>query len=243
MTKMTSVLVLMAGLATAVASEAQAQTKPAPASIGFLNISGGAQPQRRELGKTDTFTLYDEKATLTSSQPVPNGPFFDISGGVRVKNGFAIGAGFSSLSKTSDAAVVATIPNPLFFDQSKTVTSTATGLEHSERGIHLQAMWFIPVTDKIDVALSAGPSFIMVKQGLVASVTVPTGTQNINVVTGSEEGTAKGVNVGFDGTYLFTRNIGFGLMIRYAGGSVDLPSAKGLSVGGFQGGAGARIRF
>jgi hypothetical protein len=208
-----------------------------------VNITGGAQPQRRELGKTDTFTLYEEKATLTSSQPIKNGVFFDVSGGYRIGQSFAIGAGFSSFSTTSSASVVATIPNPLFFDQLKTVTSSADGLEHTERGIHLQAVWFVPVTDKIDVALSAGPSFIQVNQHLVSSVTVPTGTQNINVVTGTEEGTAKGVNVGFDGTYLFTRNIGVGLMIRYAGGSVDLPSAPGLSVGGFQGGLGARIRF
>lgn len=243
MTKMMSVLLLMAGLATAVASEAQAQTKPAPASLGFVNITGGAQPQRRDLGKTDTFTLYDEKATLTSSQPIANGAFFDVSGGYRVWHNLAIGAGYSSFSTTGSASVVAVIPNPLFFDRPKTVNSSADGLEHTERGIHLQAVWFVPVTEKIDVALSAGPSFIQVNQHLVSSVTVPTGTQNVNVVIGSEEGTAKGVNVGFDGTYLFTRNIGFGLMIRYAGGSVDLPSAPGLSVGGFQAGAGFRFRF
>ena len=243
MTKMTSVLVMMAGLATMVASEAQAQTKPAPASAGFVNITGGAQPQRRDLGKTDTFTLYDEKATLSSTQPIANGVFFDVSGGYRVWHGLAVGLGYSSFSTTSTATVVATIPNPLFFDQLKTVNSTATSLEHTERGIHLQAVWFVPVTDKIDVALSAGPSFIQVKQHLVSSVTVPAGTQNVNVVIGSEEGNAKGVNVGFDGTYLITRNVGVGLMIRYAGGSLDLPSAPGLSVGGFQAGLGARLRF
>ena len=243
MTKTTSVLVLMAGLAMAVASEAQAQTRPAPASAGFVNISVAAQLQTRNLGTTSTFTLYDEKATLTTSQPIEKGVVFDVSGGYRVWHGVAIGAGYSSFSTTSTASVVATIPHPLYFDQPKTTTTTATDLEHTERGVHLQAVWFVPVNEKIDVALSAGPSFILVTQGLVTSVTVPPGTQNATVVTGTEDGTAIGVNLGLDGTYLFTRNVGLGLMLRYAGGSVDLPSAPGLSVGGFQAGLGLRMRF
>ena len=131
----------------------------------------------------------------------------------------------------------------LVFDQPSTVTSTQPGLAHSENGVHLQAVWFIPATDKIDVALSIGPSFIHVTQELVSTVTIPSGTQSVNIAVGSEEGTAKGVNVGVDGNYLFTRNIGAGIFIRYAGGSVDLPSAPDLSVGGFQIGIGARIRF
>ena len=155
----------------------------------------------------------------------------------------AVGIGFSSFSRPSDASVTASIPNPLIFDQPLTVTSTQSGLAHSEKGVHLQAVWFVPVTDKIDVALFVGPSFIHVTQGLVSAATIPSGTQNVNLTVGSEEGTAKGVNVGVDGNYLFTRNFGAGIFIRYAGGSVDLPSAPDLKVGGFQAGIGARVRF
>jgi len=42
---------------------------------------------------------------------------------------------------------------------------------------------------------------------------------------------------------LFTPRIGAGVFIRYAGGSVDLPSAPDVKVGGFQIGVGARVRF
>lgn len=243
MTKTTSILVLTAGLATAVASAAQAQISPAPASAGFVNINVGAQPQKRTIGKSDTFTLFDEKATLTTSQRIGNGAIFDISGGYRVWRGLAIGVGFSRFSRTGAASVVAMIPNPLFFDRLKTVDASARDLDHTERAIHVQGVWFVPITEKIDIALSVGPSFIHVTQQLVSSVTVPAGTQNVNVVVGSEEGTAKGANVGFDGSYLFTRIFGAGLFIRYAGGSIDLPGAPSLSVGGFQAGLGARLRF
>jgi len=102
------------------------------------------------------------------------------------------------------------------------------------------------------ITLAAGLALVLVapQAGFAQSsasahsaVTVPSRTQNINIATGSEEGTAKGVNVGVDGTYLFTPRVGAGIFLRYAGGSVDLPSAPGLKVGGFQAGIGARIRF
>lgn len=243
MTMTTRILVLMAGLATAVAPEAQAQTLPAPASAGFVNLNIGVQSQSRSIATSDTFTLYGEPATLTTSQTIGKGPIADISGGYRVWRSLSIGVGFSSFSKNSTSSVVASIPDPLFFDQSKTVNASATGLEHTERAIHVQAVWFVPITEKIDVALSVGPSFIRVGQQLVSSVTVPTGTQNVSVVVGNEQGTAKGANVGIDGTYLVTRNFGAGIFFRYAGGSIDLPSAPGVKVGGFQAGLGARIRF
>jgi hypothetical protein len=243
MTMTTRILVLIAGLATTVAAEAQAQTLPAPASLGFVNINVGAQLQSRDIAKSDTFTVYDEPATLTTSQTIGKGPIFDISGGYRVWHSLSIGVGFSSFSKDSSSSAIATIPDPLVFGQSKTVNADATGLEHSERAIHLQAVWFVPITEKIDVALSVGPSFIRVRHQLVSSVTVPAGTQNVNLVVDTQKGTAKGANVGLDGTYLFRRTFGAGFFIRYAGGSIDLPDASGLKVGGFQVGVGARARF
>ncbi len=243
MTKTTRILVLMAGLAMAVASEAQAQTRPAPATFGFVNINLGVQPQTRSIGTSDAFTLYEEPATLTTSQLIGKGLIADVSGGYRVWRSLSIGVGFSSFKKNSTSSVVASIPDPLFFNQSKTVNANSTGLEHAERAFHLQAVWLVPIAEKIDVALSVGPSFIRVEQQLVSSVTVPAGTQNVNVVVGTEQGTAKGANIGIDGTYLVTRNFGAGIFFRYVGGSIDLPSAPALRVGGFQAGLGARVRF
>ena len=91
--------------------------------------------------------------------------------------------------------------------------------------------------------MSAGPSFIQVKQQLVASVGVTTGTQTFTPTTSTQSGTVKGVNVGVDGTYMFSRTFGAGLLLRYAGGQVDLPAVSGVHAGGFQAGIGARIRF
>ena len=127
-------------------------------------------------------------------------------------------------------------------DRPKIVTGNTSGLDRSELGVHLQAVWRTPVTDKTDVSFSAGPSFIRVTQQ-VATASLRAGTQNIDVTQKSESGTALGINVGFDGSYMFRPQFGAGLFVRYAGGSVDLPAVSNVKVGGFQGGFGLRVRF
>ena len=110
------------------------------------------------------------------------------------------------------------IPDPAFFDRPGTVTEDVAGLDRSELGVHLQAVWLTPVTDEFDVTFSAGPSFIRVTQQ-VATVIVPLGTQTINVTQESQSGTALGINVRLHGSYMFRPQIGAGMFIRYAGGA------------------------
>ena len=105
--------------------------------------------------------------------------------------------------------------------------------------MHLQAVWQTPVTDKFDVSFSAGRHSSTSQE--VATVAVPAGTKNINVTQKSESGTAFGINIGFDGSYMFRPQFGAGVFVRFAGGSVDL-SVSNVTVG-LQGGIGLRVRF
>jgi hypothetical protein len=235
---------VMAMLIAAVAANASAQTQPPPANMGFVNISFGGQPSSRDVGVATTFPIYGETANLTTTQENGGGALFDITGGYRIRPSIAVAIGFSNFSNSSDATVGTAIPNPLVFDQPLISSQTVSGLEHSERGIHIMAVYFMPVTDKIDVALSLGPSFILVKQDLVSSVDVPPGTQIANPVVTNEEATGVGINIGIDGTYLINRMFGAGVFLRYAGAKVDLSDAvQDVSVGGFQIGGGLRLRF
>jgi hypothetical protein len=233
---------VMAMLIAAGAADASAQTQPPPAGLGFLNVNFGGQPGSHDVGTSQSFPLYGETATFTSAQENGSGALFDITAGYKIRPSFGAAVGFSNFKNTSDAAVATSIPDPLITDRPLAATSTVPDLEHSERGIHLQAVWFLPVTDKIDVALSAGPSFFMVKQDVV-SMTVTPGTQTANFTPTAEKKTGIGANIGVDGTYLITRNFGAGVFVRFAGAKVDLPSVDGLGVGGFQAGAGVRVRF
>jgi hypothetical protein len=239
-------MLIVAALTSAAGSGARAQTPQtpsAPPSMGFLNLNIGVQPASRSVEVSQSFPVYTETATLTMSQSVGSGALFDISGGYRVWANVSAAIGFSNFSNTSDSTGRVVIPHPLVFNRPATVDISQSGLEHSERAVHLQASWLFPVTNEFDVALAIGPSIFNVKQDLVTSVTVPAGTQNATPNAGTESKTTAGINVQVDGTYMVRRNLGAGVFMRYAGASVDLPSVSNLRVGGFQIGAGARVRF
>jgi hypothetical protein len=235
---------VMAMLIAAAAADASAQTQPPPANLGFVNVNFGGQPSSRDVGIATTFPIYGENANLTTTQENGGGALFDITGGYKIRPSIGVAIGFSNFSNSSDATVGTAIPNPLVFDQPAISSTTVSGLEHSERGIHLMGVYFMPVTPKIDVALSFGPSFILVKQDLVSSVSVAPGTQTATPVVTTEKETGIGVNIGIDGTYLINRMFGAGVFLRYAGAKVDLSDAvQDVSVGGFQVGGGLRVRF
>jgi hypothetical protein len=241
--KLAGRLLLAAGMISVTAPDALAQM--AWTDRGYVNVNVAGQTQSREIAVSTSFDLYNESATVAAAQGVDGGPLFDISGGVRVWRNLAVGIGFSSFGDTSEAAVAASIPHPDFGGTFATTTTTAGGLKHSEHGVHIQAVWMWPVTDKIDVAFSAGPSIFNVSQDLVSTVTVASGTQTVTgVVTERQKETGVGANLGIDVTYMVWRNkLGGGVFMRYAGASVDLPLVQNLDVGGFQAGIGARYRF
>jgi hypothetical protein len=68
--------------------------------------------------------------------------------------------------------VNATLPHPVFFDQPRTVTVTQSGAKHSEDVVHINAIWMMPVAQKLDIGIFGGPSIFSVKQDAVTAVTV-----------------------------------------------------------------------
>ena len=155
----------------------------------------------------------------------------------------AVSIGFTSSSSKSDAQVTAQIPDPIRFDSPVTHTFSATGLKHSERTVNLDLVWSQPIGEKMDAALSLGPSFIKVTQDLVPNVNVISGTTDATIAVESQSKTAVGFNIGGDIAYLFRPNVGVGAMARYVVGKADLPAVSGLTAGGFQIGGGVRLRF
>lgn len=242
-TKTAIVMTIVAACVAGGATPARAQSSSASDTKAFLSLDVGAQPQQRTVTTSSSFPLYDETATVETSQPVHNGPVFGVTGGYRVRPtlGIAVGLTFFN-ARTSEAAVSARIPDPAFFDRPRTVGEAVSGLEHQELGIHIQAVWFKTLSEKIDVALSAGPSIINVKHDLVTA-TVSTGTQALVTAKTTEKKNAFGVNVGGEGIYKLSPGLGVALFVRYAGGKVDLPSVSDLTVGGLQAGLGVRVRF
>jgi len=273
MTKTTCMLWLVAGLILTAATPCGAQTPPpdqtpppgqtpppatqpppartpkptttaVPTKNLFIDINGGYQAASHDIGSTSTPTIYDEPANITTTQKVGGGALFDIGVGYRVWHDLAVSLGFTTSNNSSDAQVSATIPHPLFTDQPKTTTFTAPGLKHHENAINLDLVWSQPINDKMDAAVSFGPSFIHVSQEVVSSVNVTSGTQDVSSPNVEKQSkTSVGFNIGGDFTYLFQPRVGVGIMARYVYGKADLTSVPGMTLGGFQIGGGVRLRF
>ena len=212
---------------------------------GFVNVSFGIQAGSQTITVNTPFELYGETGTVDSTMDVKARGFFEVAGGYKVWSNLALGVGYSYGSGSSDAAVTANVPDPLFFDQLRVVTTTASDLKHRESALHLTGTWMVPVTDKVDVGIAFGPTIFFVGQDVPNAVAVsepgPTIT-SVNVESVNE--TTVGLHFGVDMTYLLTPRVGIGGLARYTWGSVDLENASdNMTVGGFQLGAGVRFRF
>jgi hypothetical protein len=238
--KVTFLVTMLAAWALG-AQPARAQDEIVP--TGFINIDGGAQPQRQTISATNSFSLYDETATVTVAQRIRNGAVFDVSGGVRIGHNLAAGVGYSQFGRPGTGTLSASIPSPRFFDQPLIVKRDAENLDHTERTIHGRITWFVPVTDAIDVSVSAGPSYIHVVQGLATGVTILPGTQTISLGNETQSGNAFGANAGADANVMLASTFGVGVWVRYTYGKINLPDVKDFKLGGIQGGLGFRARF
>ena len=238
MTKTTSLLLLAAGLAVNAVPAAAQTTKNI-----FVDVNVGIQSASRTFVVAGAQTVYDESAIFSTSHEVGSAPTIEVNGGYRVWRDLSVGVGFSHASTSSDATMSASVPHPLFHDRRLASSVTAEGVMHTEKTVYLQAIWTVPVTDKIDVSFMGGPSFINVSQELVTSITVAAGTQTAAAVLETQTDTATGFNVGADLSYLLSPRYGVGGFVRYVGGEVGIPSVQELKVGGFQVGGGLRLRF
>jgi len=233
--------VLLIGFTLAIGSRAAAQGMT-EGKI-FISVNGGAQTQSRSVDNSFSIPVYSQTATVATTTTIPSGGLFDLSAGYKVTPSIGVAIGFSTFSVTGATAGAASVPSPIFFNRPAAVTIPENPADRKDRSVYLLLVGFVPVTDKVDVALSIGPSFTRVQQSLITSVSIPAGTQNVNPTIQTQSGTAKGVNVGVDLTYMFVKQVGAGAFMRYNGGSVDLDSAPGLKAGGFQIGIGGRLRF
>lgn len=211
---------------------------------GFVNLSAGLQIGTSDVTSTQTFDIYGETATLTSAQDVKGGIFFDGHVGYRVRKNLAVGLGVSFIQSKADAEITGNIPDPIRFDAPRATAVSATDLAHRETWFAGLLTYVMPMTDKIDVFFSGGPAFVQVQQEIPTGSTVsepgPTLT-NVTVTKFSKSGI--GFVVGADVRYMITSRIGLGALAKFSAASVDLTEESKVDAGGFQLGAGVRIKF
>jgi opacity protein-like surface antigen len=249
-------LVVAAGAAMLALSAADARAQWMPLG-GRLTVSlnAGAQVGNQDIERSTAFTLYDEPATVDFSQKIESGVLLDIGAALRLRPNGALGVGvtYTALSSTEAANIPGSLPHPLFFDRARSFSVTTEGLDHKEQAVHVNAVWFVPFVEKVDFTISAGPSFFTVTQGFARGVSFSENPPSFDTVTvdsvdiATLEKSAVGFNLGADVTYAITQMIGVGGMIRFTRATADFDLAEGqqaeVKAGGFQVGAGVRVRF
>ena len=225
---------------------------PAPASRGFVSISGGYQGATTEFDDNFSFTRDQETGTTRVTYPIDAGPTFDIGGGVRIWRRLGAGLAVSRFTRDGLVSSASTIPHPLYLEQHREVSGDRDGIRREETAVHVQAQWSLPVTPSVHVTLMGGPSVLRVNQAMVIDVNYteeyPYDTAAFSGVdTNRKKGSKTGFNLGADVRWMFTRNIGAGALVRATRATIDLDAAENrtvsLDVGGTQVGVGLRVAF
>ncbi len=108
---------------------------------------------------------------VNTTYDVGSGPFFDGGVLVRLAGGLYAGAAVSAFMKQDNGDIASTIPHPFFYNTPRSVAGAAENLERRELVTHVQAAYVISARNKLDIAISVGPSWFHVTQDLVTDMT------------------------------------------------------------------------
>lgn len=234
----------------AVAVPAAAQTAAWPERIWF-GVSGGVQAASSGFDDAFDLPLYTEQEHVTVDYGAGGGPVIAASGGYRIWKRLAVGLGVSRYTHDGSSTVNASLPHP-FFDNTFREIEGSARTERTETGAHVLIGWMWPITGKLRVLLTAGPSFISVRQELVTNVrfseTFPFDTAEFTGVdTRPVSDRATGFNAGADVFWMFSKHVGAGGLAQFTRAQVRLDAGHGRTVrvdaGGAQIGAGLRFVF
>ena len=224
-----------------------------PHSSGFVSINGAYEGTATGFSSTTTFVQNAEVGTVSTSYGGGHPPVIDIGGTGRIWHALGLSvAGTWSIEK-ADSAVSAQVPHPFLFNAPRRVEGVAAGLKRREIAFHLDPAVLLPLGDRLQLAVFAGPSYFRVRQGLVTAVTVtdvyPYDTASFASATSADATKSRvGYNAGFDLAVDISRTVGVGVLARYSRAMLTFDAPDGGTAvesraGGLQVGGGLRVRF
>ena len=240
---------------------------PAPARrAGFHRVWIDANVGYARAGEEDYSAIAirqinGQDARLQADYHLPPGIAFEIGGGVMATRQIGVGVTFSSTTQEDPAALSVEIPHPILPEPNATDTDTTDrSLERAESSLHIHGAFVSQTSDQLVLRLFGGPTYFRVQQDAVSNILydqqfLPFDPLNQVDITGSEiqrisydEATGWGFHAGLDISWFYTDALGVGFVGRYSKGTVGIRDPltevdADLDVGGFQAGAGVRVRF
>lgn len=248
MTRVTMAAALAVLLMGGRANAQTATTAPPPdRERFFLGVSAGGLLPSTLVTSNATATIYSQPAALAERRDISGGVLLDLSAGVPVHDRFAIGLGVARRAATSDSAIAASIPHPLFTDSPRAVATTITGMKSTQTWVNLSAVYTLPRRNHTTVRLFGGPALAFVQHDTAASFTVTESTSiaqpTIAVTTGEVSKGFWGLTAGLDVSYAFNPTVGVGGFFRYSGAQANITGAESVTIGGLEAGVGLRLSF
>lgn len=236
-------------LLVCLAPSADAQSLP---NRVWVSVNVGMQIPGEDISDRFEFERFVETATVDVDYDAEPAVFFDGGVGVLLWKRLGAAVALSRFSRDGTAQIDARIPHPFFDNRHREISGTADPVTRSETGIHMQATVTAEAGDKFIVVVSGGPSYLRVDQDLVSGVqyseSFPFDEATFTAADLTRtNGSALGFNAGADFMWMAARQWGFGGVVRYSRATVDLDTDDGRTIsvkaGGFQAGAGIRLRF
>lgn len=219
---------------------------------GWVSFNGATQATATRFNENVVFTEFHEDADFNAAYDVGTGMVFDGGGGVRLASGLGFGVAVSRFERLDPVSIDARIPHPFFFNRARSLTGGEPDLGRLETAVHVEVRWVESVADTVELAVFGGPTLFNVQQDLVTAIgydhAYPYDEASLaSASTMPVSASAIGFHAGADIGFFFSEVVGLGVLIRYSGGSVDLPgdgeNMVPVDTGGFHVGGGLRLRF
>ncbi len=219
---------------------------------GWVSFNGATQATATTFTDNVGFIEFHEDADFDADYAVGTGAVFDGGAGVRLANGIGFGVAVSRFERLDPVSLDARIPHPFFFGRPRSLSGSEPDLTRLETAVHVEVRWFESVSDTVELAVFGGPTLFNVRQDLVTAIgydhAYPYDAASLaSATTEAASASAIGFHAGADVGFFFSETVGVGALIRYSGGSVDLPgegeSMVPVDTGGFHVGGGLRLRF
>jgi hypothetical protein len=189
----------------------------------FVTFGAGVQARSPNFAYDYSTMLFDETARAALDIPGKRGVAFDIAGGVRVVQNLGVGVTYSRYSMERTATLSTTIPSPLFYGDPSTIERQIP-LQRGEDAVHVQAIYKIPIAEKLKVGVFGGPTYFRCRDDVVTQFSIlgdfsPSLDWSVafkDVTMAVDKDNTWGFNGGADVTYLLNRYIGIGTTVRYS---------------------------
>jgi len=222
----------------------------APVPTIELRIDVGGQTTPGSLTDKIDLPLYQETKQITTTYPDKGGVFTSAAGRYRIWRQVTVEGGFTQSAHSGDAAITAAVPHPFFDNQPRTVQGTALS-RHQETSIFGAVGWLQPLSERVHLAVSAGPAAVHVSQALVTDIKI---TEQYpydmaafaRATVADSSGTAPGFFAAADLVWAFSPHVGAGGLFQITHATVSVKTGDrtvSVDAGGLQGGGGIRFMF